>query len=523
MPNWFGNKQESAASTVAYTPGSITVSNGDLRNKIRHHGLTEQDLGVIAHWRPVLEKAMESIVDAFYATIQREPGAYAVVQKHTTVERQRPVLTRYLQTLTTGRIDDEFVSYRTRVGQIHDHIDLDSHYYMGMHEVLRRESVAAVQKAGASPADVTTFREALDRLLQVDTALCMDAFIESRRDRSVKAVEKVVNELGEVLNRVSDGDLTARVVSEWEATYIAIKDNLNRALDSLDRALSQTAAGATQVAAAAGEIAQGSQSLAQGASEQASTLEEITASLHEITDMTKSNAGTADKMQQISGENLSSASRGLASVQQLTEAMQQIKASSDATAKIVRTIDEIAFQTNLLALNAAVEAARAGDAGKGFAVVAEEVRALALRSADAARNTASLIEESVENAENGVRLNENVLTNLQELAGSADQLTSMVGKIAQASHQESQAIEQINAAVEQLNQVTQQSAANAEESAAASEELTGQARQMLAMVQEFTLSTQVGGPARLRPVVSGGSGGRKQAGQKPDLELLANF
>jgi len=466
---------------------------------------------------------MEGVVDAFYGTIQRKPGAYAVIQKHTSIERQRPMLTRYLQTLITGRVDDEFVSYRTRVGQIHDHIDLDSHYYMGMYEVLRRESVTAVTASGAAPADVTLFREALDRLFQADMALCMDAFIESRRDRSVKAVEKVVNELGAVLNRVSDGDLTARAVVDWEATYTAIKDNLNRALDSLDQALSQTAAGATQVAAAAGEIAQGSQSLAQGASEQASTLEEITASLHEITDMTKTNAGTADQMQHISGENLSSANRGLVSVEQLTQAMTQIKASSDATAKIVRTIDEIAFQTNLLALNAAVEAARAGDAGKGFAVVAEEVRALALRSADAARNTASLIEESVENAENGVRLNEAVLTNLQEIAGRASQVGALVNQIAGSAEQETHAVEQINAAVEQLNQVTQQSAANAEESAAASEELTGQARQMLAMVQEFTLTNQAKGPVRLQPMHRSALGVRPTGGGKPDLELLANF
>ena len=341
----------------------------------------------------------------------------------------------------------------------------------------------------------------------------------------IEAVAAPINEASTVLRRVADQDLTARVTGNYQGEFESIKTAVNTAVTNLDQALQQTAGGAGQVAAAAGEIAQGSQQLAQGSSEQASTLEEITASLHEITDMTEGNAATAAEMQELSHGNQTTAGKGLESVQQLTAAMQQIKASSDATAKIVRTIDEIAFQTNLLALNAAVEAARAGDAGKGFAVVAEEVRALALRSADAARNTATLIEESVENAETGVRLNENVLTNLQELASSATQLTDMVGRIAQASKQESQAIEQINVAVEQLNQVTQQSAANAEESAAASEELTGQARQMLTMVEEFTLTGGQGSGSR-KPAQWGGSNAKpahRPAGSKPDLELLANF
>jgi methyl-accepting chemotaxis protein len=168
--------------------------------------------------------------------------------------------------------------------------------------------------------------------------------------------------------------------------------------------------------------------------------------------------------------------------------MDLIKKSSDDTAKIIKTIDEIAFQTNLLALNAAVEAARAGEAGKGFAVVAEEVRNLAMRSAEAAKNTADMIEGSVKNAENGVTINQEVMKNLEEINGHAKRVSEVMAEIAAASDQQSQGVGQVNTAMEQMNQLTQQNAANSEESASASEELSAQAQEMRAMVAGFKIS-----------------------------------
>jgi methyl-accepting chemotaxis protein len=178
------------------------------------------------------------------------------------------------------------------------------------------------------------------------------------------------------------------------------------------------------------------------------------------------------------------------SMKRLSESIRQIKTSSDATAKIVKTIDEIAFQTNLLALNAAVEAARAGDAGKGFAVVAEEVRNLAIRSAEAAKNTANRIEESVKNAAGGVAINQEVLKNLDEINAQIRKVSEVMAEIAGASEQQSQGIEQVNTAVEQLNMVVQQVAANAEQSASAAQELWKQADVMQSMIGQFHLSAE---------------------------------
>jgi methyl-accepting chemotaxis protein len=204
--------------------------------------------------------------------------------------------------------------------------------------------------------------------------------------------------------------------------------------------------------------------------------------------MTKQNASNSKEARSMSDSARTATEGGIRNMARLSEAVEKIKNSSDSTAKIVKTIEEIAFQTNLLALNAAVEAARAGDAGKGFAVVAEEVRNLAMRSAEAAQTTAALIEEAVKNTDNGVVLNTEVSQNLEEINAQIEKVSVVMAEIAAASEQQTQGVEQINVAVEQMNGVTQQTAANSEESASAAEELSGQAQEMLGLVNGFTLS-----------------------------------
>jgi methyl-accepting chemotaxis protein len=291
-----------------------------------------------------------------------------------------------------------------------------------------------------------------------------------------------------VLERVAAGDLSRRMTGQYQGAFHTMKEALNTAVHNLDTSLIQVASGAQQVAAAADQISSGSQTLAQGSSEQASTLQEVSSSLQELASMSQQNAVNAQEARLLAEHTRHSADAGTSSMQRLSQAIVDIKRASDETAKIVKTIDEIAFQTNLLALNAAVEAARAGDAGKGFAVVAEEVRNLAMRSAEAAKNTARLIEEAVHKAEGGVTLNQEVLQNLEEIVSQVHKVSEVIGEIAAASEQQQQGVVQLNTAVEQLNQVTQQTAANSEETASTAQELSSQAAEMRHLVQAFQLS-----------------------------------
>lgn len=254
--------------------------------------------------------------------------------------------------------------------------------------------------------------------------------------------------------------------------------------------------GAEQVSAASGQLSGASQSLAEGATEQAAGLEETSSSLEQMASMTRQNADHAQQANSLAAQARQAADNGTASMTRMSTAIREIQQSSDKTAKIIKVIDEIAFQTNLLALNAAVEAARAGEAGKGFAVVAEEVRNLAMRSAEAAQNTAGMIEESVKNANNGVGIACEVGNVLDEIVGCIGQTTDLVGEIATASREQAQGIDQVNTAVSQMDKITQQNAANAEQSASASEELRGQSGQMIRIVAE--LNAVVGGARQAR-------------------------
>jgi methyl-accepting chemotaxis protein len=267
--------------------------------------------------------------------------------------------------------------------------------------------------------------------------------------------------------------------------------------------------GSDQVASASSQVSAASQSLAEGSSEQASAIEETSASMEELSAMTSQNAENANQANNLMNETSRVVNEANESMQKLTTAMKEITTGSEDMAKIIKTIDEIAFQTNLLALNAAVEAARAGEAGAGFAVVADEVRNLAMRSAESAKNTANLIDDSIKRIKNGSDIVAKTNEAFDRVLGGAKKVGELVGEIAAASNEQSQGITQIGKAISEMDKVVQQNAANAEQSASASEELNAQAMQMKDIVSEM-IAVVRGGEATVSGAKSLEAGPRRR-------------
>ena len=233
------------------------------------------------------------------------------------------------------------------------------------------------------------------------------------------------------------------------------------------------------------QISDGAYSLAQGSAEQAASIERLSLSITEIEEKSQTNTETAETTAALAGTIKINVEKGNQHMNEMIKAVEEINAASQAISKVIKTIDDIAFQTNILALNAAVEAARAGDAGKGFAVVAEEVRNLANKSAEAAKDTAGLIENSMEKAALGTSIADETAAYLAEIVSDINKSSQLIGEIAQASEEQSENIIQINQGLAQVSQIVQQNSATAQESAASSEEMSAQANSLEELIDKF--------------------------------------
>ncbi len=308
----------------------------------------------------------------------------------------------------------------------------------------------------------------------------IDGLLRSSREQSEETGRLIESDISTSVTLMVTGIVVGLILAFLCAWFIirSISAVLNRAITSIDE-------GSAQVASASSQVSAASSMLAEGASEQAASLEETSSSLEEMSSMTARNAASAQEAKALADQMHQAADSSATQMREMQQAMDAIKESSAGISQIIKTIDEIAFQTNILALNAAVEAARAGEAGAGFAVVAEEVRNLAQRSAESAKETSSKIEGAIRNSERGVTISAKVAESLGTIVEKAGAMNSLVAEIATASQEQDRGIGQLTTAVQQMDKVTQSNASNAEETASAAEELNAHADSLKDTVGEL--------------------------------------
>ncbi len=309
-------------------------------------------------------------------------------------------------------------------------------------------------------------------------------------NQTVDAMVAPLSETIQVLDRMAENDYTSTMAGEYQGAFNQLASAVNRVQQTLNQVLGEINQSAVQIGSSSRQVAEGSEQMTLGATAQASSIEQLSSTISEIAAQTRQNAANANEANNLALISKTEAEQGNEQMKAMLQAMQEIQQSSVNISKIIKVIDEIAFQTNILALNAAVEAARAGQAGKGFAVVAEEVRNLAARSANAAKETTALIENSIKKVKDGTRIAEDTAVALDKIQEGVTKATSFVGNIAVASNEQATGIAQVDQGIEQVSRVVQTNIATAEESTSTSQELADQAAVLKQVVARFKLNDQ---------------------------------
>lgn len=374
------------------------------------------------------------------------------------------------------------------------------------------ESSTAGRKDAAVAAVETELKPVFTRLVDEDVV----RLLELNRREAEQTISGISGSAGDGVTGIFVGSLFEMIAVAVIGGFLV--RGITQSLRSLAKDMYE---GANQVAAAANQVSAGSQTLAEGASEQAASLEETSSSMEQMSSMTSRNSENALQANDIAKQTRAAADKGATDMAAMSAAMEAIKGSSDDIAKIIKTIDEIAFQTNILALNAAVEAARAGEAGMGFAVVADEVRNLAQRSAQAAKETASKIEGAITRSGQGVEISNKVAATLHEIVTKVRRMDELVADVAAASREQTEGISQINSAIGEMDKVTQGNSASAEKSAAGATELNAEAEKMKDSVNELWKLIGGGDQASIDQPLIPASSAKKKSAKTSEANRLA--
>jgi methyl-accepting chemotaxis protein len=492
-----------------------------LAGRLRFLNLDVAAMARLKAMKPVLMLALPEALEVFYQKIQSEPETKAFFATSSMVASAKGRQQSHWDMISDGKFEQTYLAAVTKVGEIHARIGLEPRWYIGGYALIVEQLVAAVLAARwpkpgfwkrgskqAKPAEVALELAALTKAAFLDMDLAISVYLEAQdtarkalEDREKAANETILQTLGDALKALAAGTLTHRIADNiLPAEYAALRQDFNAAMATLQETMVSIGANTQAVRSGAEEITQASDDLSRRTEQQAASLEETAAALDEITATVRKTAEGANEARKVVAAAKTDAERSGEVVKETVAAMSGIETSSKQIGNIIGVIDEIAFQTNLLALNAGVEAARAGDAGRGFAVVATEVRALAQRSADAAKEIKTLISASGAQVASGVTLVGETGKALSRTVEQVEQLNRLVSEIAASAQEQATGLHEVNTAVNQMDQVTQQNAAMVEEATAASHSLSGEAAELARLVGQFQTGA-VAHPAPARPAV----------------------
>ena len=479
-----------------------------LNERLAFMDLDQDARGALRSLGPVIDREIGAALAGFYGKVRKTPETSAFFADERQIDQASVRQQNHWRAIAKAEFGDDYGRAVKTVGQVHARIGLEPRWYIGGYALVADHLMRAVVKdqwpkgmfaKGDSGEKTGAAVSALMKAVMLDMDIAISTYLEAieaerqvledQRRLDAKNQGAIVAALGEALARVARGDLTARVGGEVASQFQALQSDFNNALGMLEEAMGQVAGATEGIRLGADEIGLAADDLSKRTEQQAASLEETAAALDQITATVRTTASGAKQASAVIAAAKTDAERSGEVVGDAAAAMGQIETSSREIGKILGVIDEIAFQTNLLALNAGVEAARAGDAGRGFAVVAQEVRALAQRSADAAKEIEGLISTSTRQVEAGVTLVGQTGAVLRGIVGKVAEIDDLVTGIAASAQEQSTGLHQVNIAVNQMDQVTQQNAAMVEQTTAATHSLKGQSAELGRLLGGFTLSS----------------------------------